>query len=1205
MSQAANPYVAGTPLRGEKGFFGRQDIMDWVARELRNPTTNALVLYGQRRIGKTSLLLQLNRTLSATGFLPIYFDLQDQAANPLGKVLVNLAEEVADYADLEPPRPEDFDAEGHFFRQDFLSRLYQALGDKRRPVFLLDEFDVMDPVAATELSQVPADRALLPFLRQVMNEDPRPAFVFVVGRRAEDFSLDFGATFKASLVQEIWVLDWLSAETLVRQAEANDTLRFTSKAVARVLSLTSCHPYLTQLLCQRIWERAYAGNPTATPQVDVAEVESAVPDVLEAGDQALAWLWSGLSPAEKIYVAALAEVAGEGQTIPEDRVIQVLTAHAARLRRREVELAPQDLVKRHILEQAEDREYRFAVELFCCWVRKGRRLVDVKNELDRMEPFADRLYGIGKECFDRRQWEDAVRFFREGLKKNSRHFRARLYLGEVLLELGQTDEAVGELELAYELDRDEARYALVRALAAQAQARKEAGDEDGALAVYKRALQVSPNERIVRDRWAAIWKHRGDLALKRNDFPAALAAYQETGDSEEITQQVLGALEAEALIHEQTEAWAEAIELLGKIVGIDQNYGNAYTRLEQARAHYRQQRELAERRPAELYAQGIEFLGSHSWEEAVDSFTKLIGIDPRYKDVWERLDEATKKAREFEDLDRLYRAGKVYFDKKQWKAAVDYLKSVVDSGEQYKDAAVLLDEANKQLKLQTLYTEASERLREEDWAEAIKALDELVRIDRNYEDSQTRLNQAQAQYRLQSLYEQVLRYFDDEDWSQAIRDLNMILREAPNYRDAANRLKAAQRQQDIAELYSAAVGFQETGQLDKAIDGFRDIIHKVGVYEDVLIRLDKAQKQQELARRVRQGESYARQRRWKETVQELEQARAIDPDRQDIRARLEEAHWQLRLEELRERGEASLRAGNWQEATGILKELHRLVPLDVNAMAKLEEARKQLQLEMLYNEGMRQYNRERWGKAATALGKVVSLAPDYRDAAAKLKIARENLSQSSPLVRFLTNPVLAGFANVAQVIAFIAAVVPIVVGLVIAVSRFAGSVVATPTPKPLTLCNGTFDDEFECWTHGGELKQSVKCEGGQCYAVLGSPDYECEGGVPVGQAWMKQSFQVPQTISPTLSLRYRVFSHDVYVNDSFQVQINDDVVGEFGNHLWSVPTCDGEPWDSDWQPVEFDLSRYKGQNVEVLLSNANGKYEWWNTWTRVDDVQVR
>ena len=216
VSQPVNPYVAGAPLRGEQGFFGRQDTLDWVARELRNPATNALVLFGQRRIGKTTLLLQLQRTLPADAFLPVYFDLQDQATRPLGHVLADLADTAAEKVDLEPPAPAAFDDQGRLFRREFLPQLYRALGEQRRPVFLLDEFDVLDQVAEAEMPDTAAAKALFPFLRRVMGEETRPAFVFVVGRRAEDLSLDFTATFKASLVREIWVLDRESAEALVR-----------------------------------------------------------------------------------------------------------------------------------------------------------------------------------------------------------------------------------------------------------------------------------------------------------------------------------------------------------------------------------------------------------------------------------------------------------------------------------------------------------------------------------------------------------------------------------------------------------------------------------------------------------------------------------------------------------------------------------------------------------------------------------------------------------------------------------------------------------------------------------------------------------------------------------------------------------------------------------------------------------------------------
>jgi tetratricopeptide (TPR) repeat protein len=501
MTQPANPYVAGSPLRGEQGFFGRQDTLDWVARELRNPATNALVLFGQRRTGKTSLLLQLQRILPADAFLPVYFDLQDLATRPLGQVLADLADTIAEQVDLESPDPAAFDDKGRFFRRTFLSQLYQALSEDRRPIFLLDEFDVLDQVAEAELPETAAAKALFPFLRRVMTEEIRLAFVFVLGRRAEDLSLDFIATFKTALAREIWVLDRESAEALVRQAEGNNTLRFSDQAVTRILSLTSCHPYLTQLLCQRIWERAYAGKggiksrPTAPLPILVPEVEAAIPDSLEKGDQALVWLWQGLSPAEKIYAAALAEIADEGKTISEDEVIQVLTAHAARLRTREVELAPRDLVKRRVLEEAGEREYRFAVELFRRWVRQRKLLSEVKDELDRIEPVADRLYTIGKDFFNRRQWETAIRYFRDVLEANPHHFRARLDLSEALLVQGRVDDAVAESQRAYGLDQNEARYALIKALLAQAKEREEEEREVGrARAIYGQVLGVAPRQ---------------------------------------------------------------------------------------------------------------------------------------------------------------------------------------------------------------------------------------------------------------------------------------------------------------------------------------------------------------------------------------------------------------------------------------------------------------------------------------------------------------------------------------------------------------------------------------------------------------------------------------------------------------------------------------------------------------------------------------
>ena len=59
MTLPINPYVAGNPVGDSPAFVGRADVLRQVLRVLRRAQDNAIVLYGQRRIGKTSILQHL------------------------------------------------------------------------------------------------------------------------------------------------------------------------------------------------------------------------------------------------------------------------------------------------------------------------------------------------------------------------------------------------------------------------------------------------------------------------------------------------------------------------------------------------------------------------------------------------------------------------------------------------------------------------------------------------------------------------------------------------------------------------------------------------------------------------------------------------------------------------------------------------------------------------------------------------------------------------------------------------------------------------------------------------------------------------------------------------------------------------------------------------------------------------------------------
>jgi hypothetical protein len=133
-----NPYVIGVPLTGESGFYGRGETFTAVEDALYAEQQNVIVLFGQRRIGKTSLLHQIARRVRSTNRLvPVYFDLQGKERLTLGEVLRLLTRPVARAVGMEQAFPESNDGASQFFRETFLPAVANHLGERR--LLLLEE----------------------------------------------------------------------------------------------------------------------------------------------------------------------------------------------------------------------------------------------------------------------------------------------------------------------------------------------------------------------------------------------------------------------------------------------------------------------------------------------------------------------------------------------------------------------------------------------------------------------------------------------------------------------------------------------------------------------------------------------------------------------------------------------------------------------------------------------------------------------------------------------------------------------------------------------------------------------------------------------------------------------------------------------------------------------------------------------------------
>lgn len=72
-----NPYIVGNPIKTKEMFFGREDDFAFICRKLQAEKPNqVIVLCGERRSGKTSILFQILNGRLGDAFLPMMIDMQ-------------------------------------------------------------------------------------------------------------------------------------------------------------------------------------------------------------------------------------------------------------------------------------------------------------------------------------------------------------------------------------------------------------------------------------------------------------------------------------------------------------------------------------------------------------------------------------------------------------------------------------------------------------------------------------------------------------------------------------------------------------------------------------------------------------------------------------------------------------------------------------------------------------------------------------------------------------------------------------------------------------------------------------------------------------------------------------------------------------------------------------------------------------------------
>lgn len=337
--QIPTPFEPGPPLRLEDArlFKGRTDLVRLIDHDLADHRRAPLLLTGQRRMGKTSLLYMLPGRLG-TGTAVVRLDFQGLSGSPhrahphrwLAEVIA------AKLGDAVPPPPA---SEAWSDTLAWLQRIEDAAG-RLRLLLAIDEIERLQ----TGIDEGWTTPAFLDFLRAAGDSLRRIRLLLVSAHPLHRLGRAWTDRLISVVHREIGYLEPHEAEELITKPMDGFPDIYPPGGVARIAAETRGHPYLVQLVCDALVRDL---NGRAKLAADDADVTRALDRAL--GDTPLfRELWSDRNDAEQAILRQLAK-------------------GAASLGEREADA--RDLLHEGLIEREGDA-YRVAVPLFAAWIRE-------------------------------------------------------------------------------------------------------------------------------------------------------------------------------------------------------------------------------------------------------------------------------------------------------------------------------------------------------------------------------------------------------------------------------------------------------------------------------------------------------------------------------------------------------------------------------------------------------------------------------------------------------------------------------------------------------------------------------------------------------------------------------------------------------------------------------------------------------------------
>ena len=367
-SYRSNPYSPGV-AKGQR-FYGRTLECERITAYLCDQSQNhAILLWGQKRIGKTSLVVRLQEQAQGR-FLPVYLDMQAVKEGTSTQFLHQLMNRISlalreNNASQEVSAPAfgrlRRDPLGYF--DTYLLQVQQVVGHCPL-VIILDEFQCLCDLQEAAVSR----NAIFSRLR---SQTLHGQGVHLVLSGGGLFSLLLEQTGIVSLLnithdEKLATLEMEAAHRLVKDG-LSQVGGIADIAIDLLLLVTAGHPYYLQLLCGHLYEQVQEKRVKITRDF----VSACIHSWLEKADNSrFQHFWEGNNAdsarRNKLILSAIADLREQNDEVEYNNLVEVI---GNLVPESELVRTLNDLTSLGVLKHDRSR-YSIVVKLFTYWLRQ-------------------------------------------------------------------------------------------------------------------------------------------------------------------------------------------------------------------------------------------------------------------------------------------------------------------------------------------------------------------------------------------------------------------------------------------------------------------------------------------------------------------------------------------------------------------------------------------------------------------------------------------------------------------------------------------------------------------------------------------------------------------------------------------------------------------------------------------------------------------